>query len=244
VDEIASFDKLIHNHGDDPAWLQEHLTPMTNGDPQHPDFTYQGASWTQGQYPAAVAASTVLARAMVDPSYTLKLTTGDKPDDPTSISKEAFLERLRDEEQNVYDHGPTSDDGSSDPSQTVPSDPGNVTSPDGNQGQEITSGDAGTDDGQNYQYQDVSTSTADRHELLASLHRDLDEGKPVPIQTQQAGSGNPMVIIGHRGNQLEVYNPPGEITWISEDDFVNAVTDSPGQGRPEQMITTWGEERQ
>lgn len=43
VDEITSFDNLIHNHGDDPAWLQEHLTPMTNGDDQHPDLTIVAA---------------------------------------------------------------------------------------------------------------------------------------------------------------------------------------------------------
>ena len=244
VDEIANFDNLIHNHGDDPAWLQEHLTPMTNGDAQNPDFTYQGASWTQGQYPAAVAASTVLARAAVDPSYALKLTTGNKPGDPSSTSKDAFLERLRQEEQNVYDQGSTGGDGTSEPSQAATSYPGNTPGPGDNQGQQISSGNGGTSGGQNYdgqnnQYQDVGSSAADHREILANVHRALDEGKPVPIQAQSADSSNQMVIVGYRGDQLEVYKPPGEITWISENDLVSGTMDPGGGGvRSPGMTTT------
>lgn len=118
VDEITSFGNLIHNHGDDPAWLQQHLTPMPNGDPQHPDFTYLGGSWTQGQYPASLAASAIVARATADPAYALQLTTGDKPDDPNSTTKEAFLQRLHDEQQSVYDHGLSGGDDNPGVSQT------------------------------------------------------------------------------------------------------------------------------
>lgn len=64
---------------------------------------YEGREWTQGPHPTCVAASTVTARAMVDPLYALQLTTGGRPGDPAHDSPQAFEERLRDEQVRVYD---------------------------------------------------------------------------------------------------------------------------------------------
>lgn len=229
VDEIVSFGNLIHEYGDDPAWLQEHLIPMANGDSQNPDFTYQGGSWTQGQYPAAVAASTVLARAMADPVYTLYLTTGNKPDDPTSTSKEAFLARLREEQQEAYDQSQQQTDNSSG---NPPDTPGNTPGMLGDTDQRTASDDIGTYYGQDYERQDVSANAVDRRNILPGVARAIDEGKPVPIQVGDADGGHQLVIIGHRDNQLEIYNPRGGISWVSADDFVNGRMGNMGSGVP------------
>jgi hypothetical protein len=45
-----------------------------------------------------------------------------------------------------------------------------------------------------------------------------------------------MMIIGHNGNQLEVYNPWGLTQWISESQFVNnelgSLTQQAADGKP------------
>jgi hypothetical protein len=232
VDEVTSFDNLIHNHGDDPAWLQEHLTPIVNTSAQHADITYRGGSWTQGQYPTCVAASTIMARAMVDPSYTLRLTTGNKPDDPNSTGKDAFLQRLRDEQQRVYDHGRSGRDEDRNWLQKLVGYHDNTEGMYEKEGQKIANEDIGRYNGQNYEHQDVSGSAADRRNILPGVERAVDEGKPVPFQVEGGGEGHQMVIIGHRGDQMEVYNPWGDITWVSEDDFVNGHMNKVDKGVP------------
>lgn len=219
LDEVANFDALIHNHGDDPVWLQQHLTPIVNTGAQHADINYQGGSWTQGQHPTCVAASTIMARAMVDPSYTLQLTTGNRPDDPNSTSKEAFLGRLRNEQQSVYDHGRSEGDFGDRVRQFFGAD-GMFD----DEGQKIANEDIGKYNGQDYQHRDISGSADDRRNILPSVEHAVDQGKPVPIQVTGDG-GHQMLIIGHQGHRLEIYNPWGTINWVDEDDFINGHMD-------------------
>jgi len=55
----------------------------------------------------------------------------------------------------------------------------------------------------------------------------------VPIQLDGSGDiGHQVLIIGHEGNMLQVYNPWGTVSWISEDDFVNGHMDKIDQGVP------------
>lgn len=209
VDEVRNFDKLIHNHGDDPAWLQQHLTPIVNTGAQRAEVNYLGASWTQGLYPTCVASATIMARAMVDPAYTLQLTTDNKPDDPHSTSPDEFLKRLRHEQQSVYDHGRNwlqellRRDGMTD-----------------GQGEDLANENIGKYNGQHYQHQDVSGSAADRRNILPAIESSVDQGKPVPLQVE-GNDRHQMMIIGHEGDKLQIYNPWGDTVWVSEDDFVN-----------------------
>ncbi len=227
VDDVAKFDGLIHNHGDDPAWLREHLTPITNTTAQHADVTYKGGSWTQGQYPTCVASSTIMARAMVDPSYALALTTGNHPDDPNSTSKDAFLDRLRHEQQSVYDHGREDRDnwwdrlwGNDGPGMTD------------DESEAVSNEDIGKYNGQHYDQQDID-GPGERRDVLPKVESAVDQGKPVPIQLDGSGDiGHQVLIIGHEGNMLQVYNPWGTVSWISEDDFVNGHMDKIDQGVP------------
>ena len=46
-----------------------------------------------------------------------------------------------------------------------------------------------------------------------------------------------MLIIGHDGDRLQVYNPWGYTVWVNEDDFVNGRLDSIGNGVPNEFTS-------
>jgi hypothetical protein len=50
----------------------------------------------------------------------------------------------------------------------------------------------------------------------------VDEGKPVPIDVTNGKEGHQMMITGRDGDKLEVYNPWGYTSWVSESQFVNS----------------------
>jgi len=217
VAEVARFDQLIAGHADDPAWLDQHLSPLSL-DAERPapgkDFTKFGnARWEQGNQPTCVAASTVTARAAVDPLYALQLTTGGHPGDPAFDNPAAFAERLKDEQAQVYDDGRSwfqehfgGDGMTSDESATV-----------GNE--EIA-----PHTGAAYDNVKLADATA-REAAVPAIERAVDEGYPVPFFTSEDGEGHQLLVIGHSGNELQVYNPWGYTYWITERDFVDGHVD-------------------
>src|SRR5687768_6232587 len=109
--KVEQFAAAIHDHGDDPAWLKDRLSPLDTSDASDnkvgdrlPTESH-GKPWTQGSTDQCVAASNVMAKASVDPIYALQLTTGGRPDDPAYDNPQAFEQRLRDETERVYDQG-------------------------------------------------------------------------------------------------------------------------------------------
>ncbi|KOU77633.1 peptidoglycan-binding protein [Streptomyces sp. MMG1533] len=222
VGEVETFAGKIH--GKDPAWLQEHLSPITtqgdslddqgtkyngsNVNTDRQDFDSQG--WTQGgdgQEGTCVASSTVTARAMVDPLYALELTGGPsgQEDDP-----DAFRQRLVDEQHRVHTEG----DGGAN---------WNSMGLDGKT--EVLNKEVSPDTGSAYELQEVRTADA-RRDALPEIEKAVAEGKPVPIGVEGHDdngkrSGHAMMIIGQEGDMLQIYNPWGTTTWVSEDDFVN-----------------------
>ncbi|WP_256640651.1 peptidoglycan-binding protein [Streptomyces murinus] len=223
VDDIQTFDGKIH--GKDPAWLQRHLTPIvTRGDSMKDEGTdpvsganmnmqiqdFDGQMWVQGgdgTEGTCVASSTVTARAMVDPVYALSLTGGPsgREDDP-----EAFRRRLVDEQHRVHEEGQ--------------GDPG-WDGMDLKGKTEVVNKEISPETGSSYEMHEVPDANA-RREALPDIEKAVADGKPVPIGVQgQDSSGNrvghAMMIVGQEGDKLEIYNPWGKTTWVSEDDFVN-----------------------
>lgn len=232
VEEVTTFGGLIHEHGDDPVWLQNKLTPVVHqtstAGVSYWDGTYDSegkpntGSWTQGSYPTCVASSTVMARAMIDPSYALELTTGNKPDDPSSTSKDAFLDRLRAEQAAVYDHGRDEGPVLDWIGQHVPFvDNDGMTS---GQGDLIADENIGKYTGQDYSPHSTDNA-GERREVLPAIQQAVDRGLPVPFSVSDDDSGHQMLIIGHDGDRLEVYNPWGVTSWITTDQFVNGQVD-------------------
>ncbi|GID96527.1 hypothetical protein ACFQFC_27950 [Amorphoplanes digitatis] len=211
VDQVARFDQLIAGHGDDPAWLDEHLSPLPmDGEPAPgKDFTTFGAAeWEQGAAPTCVVASTVTARAEIDPPYALRLTTGGHPGDPAFDNPAAFADRLRDEQAQIYDDGRSwfqehfGGDG--------------MTS-----GQSAAVADQEIAPRSGAGYDDVALDDrAARAATVPSIERAVDEGYPVPLFTSEDGETHQLMVIGHSGDRLQLYNPWGYTYWITEHEFV------------------------
>jgi uncharacterized protein YukE len=223
VDDIETFDKKIH--GKDPAWLQQHLSPVvTQGDSLKDEGTdpgsganvntdlqsFRGQQWAQGgdgREGTCVASSTVTARAMVDPVYALSLTGGPsgQENDPA-----AFRRRLVDEQHRVHTegHGGANWDGMNQEGKT-----------------EVVNKEISPETGSAYELHEVRDADA-RRNVLPEIEKAVAEGKPVPIgvegyEADGTRHGHAMMIVGQEGDKLQIYNPWGQTTWVSEDDFVN-----------------------
>ncbi|MBL1107441.1 peptidoglycan-binding protein [Streptomyces sp. 5-8] len=223
VDDIEAFGGKIH--GKDPAWLQRHLSPIvTQGDSLRDEGTdpgnganlntdlqsFDGQQWAQGgdgREGTCVASSTVTARAMVDPVFALGLTGGPsgQEDDPV-----AFRMRLVDEQHRVHQegHGGKNWDGMDQKGKT-----------------EVLNKEVSPETGGSYELQEVRDADS-RRNVLPEIEKAVAEGKPVPIgvegyEADGTRHGHAMMIIGQEGDKLQIYNPWGQTTWVSEDDFVN-----------------------
>ncbi|MCL8014604.1 peptidoglycan-binding protein [Streptomyces sp. AS02] len=235
MDELGEFRDKIH--GKDPAWLQRHLTPVvTQGDSMkneglNPDgantnydeVTFNGKKWSQDGN-TCVPSSTVNARAMVDPIYALELTGGPsgQEDDPA-----AFRERLTAEQERVHEEG----DGNYEyhfPWGRSPSGMDNDGKTD------IVNEEISPHTGSSYEFQETRSADA-RRDVLPDIERAVAEGKPVPIGVEGypdgERAGHAMMIVGQEGDMLQVYNPWGRTTWISEDDFINGRMDKASDNR-------------
>jgi hypothetical protein len=225
IGDIENFDGQIHSHGDDPQWLRDRLTPIVTEDHdtttgQNDQVTYQGQGWSQEQRPTCVAYSTMTARAQVDPLYSLQLTTGGHPDDPAYDNPQAFHDRARDESERIYSDGRKvgwhlfgQGDGM-----------------DTKQGISVANKEISPATGGHYEHKDLD-NTSDRRAVLPEIEHAVDNGKPVPIQVRGDDAGHQMMIIGHEGDKLQIYNPWGHTVWVSEDDFVNGHMDKASDSR-------------
>ncbi|MFF4378070.1 peptidoglycan-binding protein [Kitasatospora sp. NPDC001547] len=220
MDEIRTFQGKIH--GKDPEWLRTHLTPVhtedddttsggTNDDGSNrntDEVTFDGARWQQANTEGTcVASSTVTARAMVDPLYALDLTGGPtgQEDDPA-----AFQRRLLAEQHRVHQEGDGGDNWDG-------------MGPDGKE--RVLEHEVSPHTGAEFDYKKMPDADS-RRELLPDIEKSVADGKPVPVGVEGYDkdgkrSGHAMMIVGQEGNMLQIYNPWGTTTWVSEDDFVN-----------------------
>jgi hypothetical protein len=209
--EIARFDAMIAAHAENADWLNEHLNPLdVDGTPKPGQqvITFDLASWNQGNYPTCVAASTIAARAQIDPLYALRLTTGGHPGDPAYDDPAAFVDRLRAEQSQIYDdqrgwwrdHFGT--DGLTDTDSTT-----------------IANQQLASRTGARYHDVPMNDRQA-RADAVPAVERAVDDGYPVPLTTWENDQGHGMVVIGHSDGQLQIYNPWGYSFWVSEQDFI------------------------
>lgn len=224
LDEVGEFRDKIHDK--DPVWLQEHLSPITTGYGSKVDMgvndqganvntefqKFEGKEWSQDGL-TCVPSSVVTARAMVDPVYALELTGG-----PTGQENdaEAFRERLTDEQLRLHEDGDGADKGWFDDTPAGMNDEGKT---------DIANNEISPHTGSEYEARQLDSADA-RRDVLPDVEKAVAEGKPVPIGVEghdEDGNwvGHGMMIIGQEGDMLQVYNPWGRTTWVSEDDFVN-----------------------
>ncbi|WP_330458403.1 peptidoglycan-binding protein [Streptomyces sp. NBC_00820] len=214
VDEVETFGGKIH--GKDEVWLREHLAPVTTGNGPsatgQEDQDFNGKLWDQDGE-TCVPSSTVTARAIVDPVYALELTGGP---DGTDDDPEHFRERLTDEQLRMHDEGDGSNSGWLWDRKPAGMDADGQV--------EISGKELGPHTGAGYQAQEMG-SADDRRDVLPDIEKSVAEGKPVPINIERYDEngdwhGHSMMIIGQEGDRLQIYNPWGVTTWVSEEDFV------------------------
>ncbi|OIK07196.1 peptidoglycan-binding protein [Streptomyces monashensis] len=217
VAEIEQFQGKIQGH--DPEWLRRHLTPVvtevdsmndeglaSDGSNNNKDYvTFDGQRWIQGgdgSEGTCVASSTVTARAMVDPLYALGITGGPsgQEDDP-----EAFKRRLVAEQHRLHTEGHGGDHWEG-------------MGPDGQQHIDDTTIGAAT--GDDYQRHDLA-GAADRRAVLSDVEKAVADGRPVPVDVKGKDGAHAMTVIAQQGDKLQIYNPWGTTTWVSENDFIN-----------------------
>ncbi|HEY4019577.1 MAG TPA: hypothetical protein VGM75_12865 [Pseudonocardiaceae bacterium] len=239
LSQVQQFDAAIHPHGNDPTWLAGHLTPdMSTGNNETSTasfLTYQGQQlgnldhqglgiYDQGNVNDCVAASTVVAQAGLDPVTMLNLTTGGTANGDDSPA--AFHQRLQNMYVQQYIEGQHAD---GDPN-TYPK----VDSGLGTSGENVLANqDLNPGTGSQYHYVGMG-SDSDRQNALPGIEQAVDAGKPVPIDVTNGNEGHQMMIIGHDGDKLEVYNPWGYTSWVTESQFVNnqlgSLTSTGGDG--------------
>jgi hypothetical protein len=231
MDKVAEFDRLIHDHGDDPRWLHDRLAPMDVTDASddqrgaRASTTSHGRQWTQGQHPTCVASSNVMARSQVDPLYALQLTTGGHPGDPAYDNPDAFSQRLRDEQQRVYDDG-----------RNWAQDLFGKDGMNSGQSESIANDNIAPRTGVEYDNQDMDNAD-ERREALRQAEQAVDQGIPVPFASRNDDGGHEMLIVGHDGDMIQIYNPWGYTVWVNEDDFINGHMNAVQQGVPETPAT-------
>ncbi|NBE54683.1 peptidoglycan-binding protein [Streptomyces boluensis] len=230
--EVEGFRDKIHDK--DPDWLRRHLTPVTTAgdsmrdDGRVPSGGYKGANansdeqwfhdakWEQ-EGNTCVPSSVVTGRAMVDPVYALGLTGGrdGKEDDA-----DAFTERLRREQLRLHEEG----DGLNEYEFPFGGDTPAGMAPEG--GATIANKEISPHTGGEYAYQETGSANA-RRDVLPDIEKSVAEGRPVPITLDgpDTDEGHAVMIIGQEGDMLQVYNPWGHTTWVSEDDFVHGRMD-------------------
>jgi len=217
VAEIEEFQGKIH--GKDPDWLRRHLSPVVTASDSMDDeglapdgsnnnkdpHAFNSQLWIQGgdgSEGTCVASSTVMSRALVDPLYALELTGGPdgQQDDP-----DAFRDRLVAEQHRLHTEGEGGDNW-------------NGMGPEGQE--RINDSTVGSATGRDYERQDLD-SAADRRAVLTEVEKAVAQGVPVPVDVSGKTGAHAMTIIAHEGDMLQVYNPWGTTTWVSEDDFIN-----------------------
>ncbi|WP_327351731.1 hypothetical protein [Streptomyces sp. NBC_01304] len=225
VKEVGEFREKIH--GKDQYWLQEHLTPVTTAGDSMKDEgladdgrakntdeqMFYGENWSQ-EGNTCVPSTVVTGRAMVDPVYALELTGGPSGQESDDA---AFRSRLHDEQLRLHEEG----DGDNEYDFPFGSTPDGMD----NDGKTtISNKEISPHTGSEYELQEVR-SADERRDALPDIEKAVAEGKPVPIgvEGKEDGDrvGHSMMIVGQEGDMLQIYNPWGTTTWVSEDDFVN-----------------------
>ncbi|CAM5682372.1 Peptidoglycan-binding domain-containing protein OS=Streptomyces glaucescens OX=1907 GN=SGLAU_14920 PE=4 SV=1 [Streptomyces glaucescens] len=91
----------------------------------------------------------------------------------------------------------------------------------GQEGQErIADSTLGSATGDDYRRHDLDNDD-ERRAVLDDVQRAVAKGLPVPVDVSGDEGAHAMMIIGQEGDMLQIYNPWGTTTWVSEDDFVN-----------------------
>jgi hypothetical protein len=206
-------------------WLRTHLSLVDAGRPGA--VRYKGARVEQYDHYTCGSTSILMARAMTDPVYALQLTTGGRPDDPTETDGDAFHRRLAAEEQRIHDETnlvwP----------QRLGTTPWGVSN-------ELNDNAAAL--GTEYDWRLVDDTDARSVDpALRDAVTAVDAGHPVPILLGDGAPTHYVLLVGHDGADLLIYEPTGaEVVRVSEADFRAGRLDALGPTHVQAVVTPRG----
>jgi hypothetical protein len=149
---------------------------------------------------------------MADPLFTLDLTTGGDPNDPTANSANAFEQRLSAEEQRIHDQSTAGKLGPFDYPQSIGTPPWGVADQLNQYG-----GATGTHYGSHWV---DNTDDRDVGAALSNVEASVDSGQPVPVLIGDGVPRHYVLVVGHHGDALQIYEPTsGRTVTVSESDF-------------------------
>jgi hypothetical protein len=218
VDEVVRFAGAIR--GRMPYWLSTHLSLI---DPSTPgDLSYQGWPVDQVNNTTCGSASILMVRAMADPLYDLYLTTGGSTD-PAGAEPLDFKARLAAEELRIHEAT----------NEIWPQ--GLGTSPWG-----VASGLNRYTVATGTQYAwvpIVRTGDADNPALRDAVAA-ADNGQPVPVLIGDLVPRHYVVLVGHTGNNLLLYDPgSAAVVPVSAQDFLEGDASALGFAHIDAVIT-------
>jgi hypothetical protein len=210
---VADVDRFAAQiRGKSDSWLDAHLTLVHPGSDQ--PFSYTDGTGQQvriDQYDATTCGSTSIlaARSMADPVFTLGLTTGG----PGGSDSAADVDRrLSVEEQRIHDESTHHELGPFNYPQSIGTPPWGVADQ-LNRYAQVT--------GTQYDSRLVdSTDAGQTDTALSDVERAVDAGHPVPVLIGDAVPKHYVLVVGHEGDRLQVYEPTNGVTvTVSETDF-------------------------
>jgi hypothetical protein len=213
VGDVEKFAGEIRGRSSD--WLDQHLVLVHPGSDQAFSYTdANGNTVVIDQYDETTCGSTsILAvRSMADPLFTLDLTTGGDPNDPTANSANAFEQRLSAEEQRIHDQSTAGKLGPFDYPQSIGTPPWGVADQLNQYG-----GATGTHYGSHWV---DNTDDRDVGAALSNVEASVDSGQPVPVLIGDGVPRHYVLVVGHHGDALQIYEPTsGRTVTVSESDF-------------------------
>ena len=227
-----------------PPPSEPERTPVSYGN--------SAATFSQGQDPDCVAASTAMARLAADPVLMLGVTTGQGPAAAAGAkagddSAAAVAARAQTLYNQNYAYGKNVDASNS---STFEGALQTLETP----GIQPDKGAIALDDklltpvtGSTYQYQPLH-NTADRQAALPKIEAAAAAGQPVPIdvegETSSGKAEHQMIIENYQNGNFEIYNPWGSTQSVTPQQFVDgqlgALTDTDAGGPPGGLPNPFG----
>ncbi|MEO3875208.1 hypothetical protein ABGB18_41030 [Nonomuraea sp. B12E4] len=216
IDDIAKFAATIH--GKSETWLREHLSLVNPGDSG--TVRVSGVELEQQDQTTCGSTSIMVARAMNDPLYALSLTTDGNGN---SLSPTELQQKFTSEQNRIHDDTNTLWP------QSLGTTPWGLTDEMNKHADSFGGG---------YDWRLVDdTDAGSVNPALDDAVGAVDAGHTVPVLIGDSYPAHYVLLVGHEGDNLVFYNPSGEVTRISEDDFRNGNVSALGYKHVQGVVT-------
>ncbi len=90
---------------------------------------------------------------------------------------------------------------------------------------DVVNDELGASTGRRYEVLDIN-SVEGRRDALPTIEHNVDLGVPISFGVATGETAHELLIVGHDGDRLQIYNPWGYTVWVDETAFINGHLDS------------------